>query len=260
MTTGMFEEGAVAVLTGAGPGMGRSIALGFAERGVDVVLASRRQERLEAIAQEVRASGREALAVVADLAKAEDCQRVVDEAMGRFGRIDHLVQNGHHPGDWVPVVDADPDVWHDVFEVNFFGALHLLQAAVPIMSDGSSVVLVNSGAAVRNPPTMGAYAASKAALASLVRTAALELGPKVRVNGVFLGPVSGESLNAGAAATANAQGVTEEEFFRKRAQELPIRQIPTPEQCSGAVLFFASTLAAPVTGQHLAVNGGQWVS
>lgn len=260
MTTALFEEGAVAVVTGAGPGMGRSIALGFAERGVDVVLTSRRRDRLEAIAQEVGATGRAVLPVVADLRSSEDCRRVVDEALTRFARIDHLVQNGHHAGDWVPVVDADPDVWHEVFDVNFFGALHLLQAAVPVMSDGSSVVLVNSGAALRNPPTMGAYAASKAALASLVRTAALELGPKVRVNGVFLGPVTGESLDAGAAATARAQGITEEEFFRQRAHELPIGQIPTPEQCAGAVLFFSSTLAAPVTGQHLAVNGGQWVS
>jgi NAD(P)-dependent dehydrogenase (short-subunit alcohol dehydrogenase family) len=256
----MFAEGAVAVVTGAGPGMGRAVAVGFAERGVDVVLAARRRERLEAVADAVRATGREALAVVADVAEPEDCRAVVDAAVERFGRLDHLVQNGHHPGDWARVADADPRSWQQVFDVNFFGALHLLQAAVPVMREGSSIVLVNSGAALRNPPTMGAYAASKAALASLVRTAALELGPTVRVNGIFLGPVTGESLDAGAAATAAGQGITEEEFFRQRAQELPVRQIPTPEQCAGSVLFFCSELAAPVTGQHLSVNGGQWVT
>jgi len=190
----------------------------------------------------------------------DDCRNVVDRTMERFGRLDHLVQNGHHPGDWARVADADPESWHQVFEVNFFGALHLVQAAVPVMGDGSSIVLVNSGAALRNPPTMGAYAASKAALASLVRTAALELGPTVRVNGIFLGPVTGESLDAGARATAEGQGTTEEEFLRQRAEELPVRQIPTPEQCAGSVLFFCSQLAAPVTGQHLSVNGGQWVT
>jgi NAD(P)-dependent dehydrogenase (short-subunit alcohol dehydrogenase family) len=151
-------------------------------------------------------------------------------------------------------------VWKQVFDVNFFGAMHLIQAAAPVMADGSSIVLVNSGAALRNPPTMGAYAASKAALASLVRTAAVELGPRTRVNGVFLGPVTGESLESGASATAAAQGVTVEEFFRARAEELPVRHIPTPEECAGSVLFFASELAAPVTGQHLSVNGGQWVT
>ncbi len=256
----MFEEGSVAVVTGAGPGMGRAIAVGFAERGVDVVVASRRRERLEPIAEEVRALGREAHVVPADLSNPDDCRAVVDGAIERFGRLDHLVQNGHPAGDWVRVADADPTTWQEVFDVNFFGSLHLIQAAVPVMSDGGSIVLVNSGAALRNPPTMGAYAASKAAMASLVRTAALELGPKLRVNGIFLGPVTGESLDNGAAATAAATDVTEEEFFRQRAQELPIRQIPTPEQCAGSVLFLCSDLAAPVTGQHLSVNGGQWVT
>lgn len=256
----MFEDGSVAIVTGAGPGMGRAIAVGFASRGVDVVLASRRRERLEAVAEDVRALGREPLIVPADLAQRDDCRAVVDKAIERFGRIDHLVQNGHHAGDWARVVDADPDSWRRIFEVNFFGAMHLIQAAAPVMSDGSSIVLVNSGAALRNPPTMGAYSASKAAMASLVRTAAVELGPKVRVNGIFLGPVTGESLDAGAKATAEGQGITEEEFFRRRAQDLPIGQIPTPEQCAGSVLFFCSQLAEPVTGQHLSVNGGQWIT
>ena len=256
----MFDEGSVAVVTGAGPGMGRAIALGFARGGVDVVIASRRRERLEPISEEVRALGREAVVVPADLSKPDDCRAVVDAAIERFGRLDHLVQNGHHAGDWARVADADPASWQEVFDVNFFGSLHLIQAAVPVMSEGSSIVLVNSGAALRNPPTMGAYSASKAAMASLVRTSALELGPKIRVNGIFLGPVTGESLDNGAAATAAATGITEEEFLRQRAQDLPIRQIPTPEQCAGSVLFFCSHLAEPVTGQHLSVNGGQWVT
>ncbi len=202
----MFEKGSVAIVTGAGPGMGRAIALGFASRGVDVVLAARRRERLDVLADEVRALGREPLVVAADLSDPDDCHAVVEQAIAHFGRLDHLVQNGHHPGDWVRIVDADPAAWKQVFDVNFFGAMHLIQAAAPVMNEGSSIVLVNSGAALRNPPTMGAYAASKAALASLVRTAALELGPKIRVNGVYLGPVTGESLDSGAEATAAATG------------------------------------------------------
>jgi NAD(P)-dependent dehydrogenase (short-subunit alcohol dehydrogenase family) len=256
----MFPSGRVAIVTGAGPGMGRAIALGFARHGVDVALAARRKERLDAIADEVRELGREPLVVVTDLAERDACHALVAATVERFGRLDHLVQNGHHPGDWKRVVDADPDTWKQIFDVNFFGAMHLIQAAVPVMSDGSSIVLVNSGAALRNPPTMGAYAASKLAMASLVRTTAVEVGPRTRVNGVFLGPVTGESLDAGAEATASALGITPEEFFRQRAEELPIRHIPTPEECAGAVLFFASDLAAPITGQHLSVNGGQWLT
>ena len=260
MQVEMFEPGNVAIVTGAGPGMGRAIALGFAVHGVDVVLAARRKERLDAVAAEVRALGREPLVVTADLSQRDDCHAVVEQAVAHFGRLDHLVQNGHHAGDWARIAVADPDSWKHIFDVNFFGAMHLIQAAAPVMHDPASIVLVNSGAALRNPPTMGAYSASKSALASLVRTAALELGPRIRVNGVYLGPVTGESLDTGAASTAAATGVSEEEFFRRRAEELPIRHIPTPEECAGSVLFFASRLAAPVTGQHLSVNGGQWVT
>lgn len=256
----MFEEDSVAIVTGAGPGMGRAIAVGFAERGVEVVLAARRRERLDALADEVRALGREPLVVATDLGSAADCRAVVDETMSRFGRVDHLVQNGHHPGDWMGIVDAYPTLWKQIFDVSFFGAMHLIQAAAPVMSGGSSIVLVNSGAVLRNPPTMGAYAASKAGLASLVRTAALELAPKTRVNGVYLGPVTGESLEGNIGPAVSAQGVTPEEFLRQRGEDLPIRHIPTPEECAGSVLLLASQLASPVTGQHLAVNGGQWVT
>ncbi len=208
----------------------------------------------------MRALGRQAEVVTADLADRHQCQAVIDRAMQRFGRVDALVQNGHHAGDWRTVVGAQADDWQAVFDVNFFAAMHLVRAAAEVMIDGSSIVLVNSGAALRNPPTMGAYSASKAALASLVRTSAVELGPRIRVNGIFLGPVTGESMDNGAASAAASRGLTVDEWLRQRAEELPVRHIPTPDECAGAVLFLCSSLAAAVTGQHLSVNGGQWVT
>jgi NAD(P)-dependent dehydrogenase (short-subunit alcohol dehydrogenase family) len=259
----VFRQGEVAIVTGVGPGMGRSIALGFATRGVDVVLAARRKDRLDAVADEIRALGREPLVQTADLSDQASCHALVDAAAERFGRVDILVQNGHHEGDWQPAATADPDSWRHIFEVNFFGALHLAQRVIPLMTaqGGGSIVLVNSGAAVRNPPTMGAYAASKAALASLTRTMALELGHVgIRVNGVFLGPVAGENLYRSGQGAADAAGSSLDDWLDRKAGELPLGSIPTPDECAGAVLFFASDLAAPVTGQHLAVNGGQWIS
>ncbi|KPM55184.1 short-chain dehydrogenase [Frankia sp. CcI49] len=259
----LFGAGKVAVVTGIGPGMGRSIALGFARSGVDVVLAARRADRLAAVAAEIRALGREPLSVPTDITDAGACQRLVAAAVERFGGVDILVQNGHHEGDWQPVMTADPDVWRGIFDVNLFGALHLVQAAVPVMRErgGGSVILVNSGAAVRTPATMGAYSTSKSALAALARTLALEVGGwGVRVNGVFLGPVLGENLErlgAGAAATA---GTSVEAWLRTKATEMPLGIVPSPDQCAGAVLFLASDLASVITGQHLAVNGGQWLS
>jgi NAD(P)-dependent dehydrogenase (short-subunit alcohol dehydrogenase family) len=259
----MFGTAKAAVITGVGPGMGRSIALGLARGGVDVVLAARRAERLEAVAAEIRALGRDPLVVPTDITDRASCQRLVDFAAERFGGIDVLVQNGHHEGDWQPVVDADPDVWRDILDVNLFGALHLVQAVVPVMRDrgGGSIILVNSGAAVRTPATMGAYSTSKAALAALARTLAVEVGGwRIRVNGVFLGPVLGENLTRLGAGAAAAAGSTVEEWLKVKATEMPLGFVPTPDQCAGAVLFLASDLAGAVTGQHLSVNGGQWLS
>lgn len=256
-------DGKVAVVTGIGPGMGASIAHTLARQGASIVLAARRVERLEAVEASLRAIGAEVAVVPTDIADPESCGRLVDAAVERFGRIDVFVQNGHHEGDWRPVIEADLDDWHHIMEVNFFGAVHLATRIVPVMvaGGGGSIVLVNSGAAVRNPPTMGVYSASKAAMASLARTLALEVGPSgVRVNGIFLGPVQGENLDNGGYAASQALGITLEDFKASKAAELPLRAIPTPDECAGAVLFFASDLSACVTGQHLAVNGGQWIS
>ena len=261
MPHALFSPGTVAVVTGIGPGMGRSIAVSFAEHGVDVVLASRREERLADVASDVRAVGREPLAVPTDIADQDACRALIDAAVERFGGVDVLVQNGHHDGDYRPILAADPDEWRAIFDVNLFGAMHLVQAAVPVMAGrgGGAVVLVNSGAALRNPPTMGAYAASKSALASFTRTLATEVGPSgVRVNGVFLGPVLGENIDRFGSKAADAAGITLDEYLAGKAADLPLGFIPSPDQCAGAVLFLASDLAAPITGQHLSVNGGQW--
>jgi NAD(P)-dependent dehydrogenase (short-subunit alcohol dehydrogenase family) len=243
--------------------MGRSIALGFAERGVDVVLAARRRERLEAVADEIRKLGREPLVVPTDLSDRDACLALIDAAIDRFGGVDILVQNGHHEGDWTRVVDADPDSWRHIFEVNFFSALHLVHRAVPNMRErgGGSIVLVNSGAALRNPVTMGAYATSKSALATLTRTLAVEVGQwNIRVNGVYLGPVLGENLERMGTGAAQASGQSLDQWLDVKATEMPLGFVPSPEQCAGSILFLASDLAQPVTGQHLSVNGGQWTT
>jgi NAD(P)-dependent dehydrogenase (short-subunit alcohol dehydrogenase family) len=259
----VFGPGKVAIVAGVGPGMGRSIALGLAHQGVDVVLAARRAERLEEVAQEIGNLGRKPLVVPTDITDAAACRNLVDATVDRFGGVDYLVQNGHHEGDWAAVLDAEAESWRAIFEVNFFSALHLAQAAVPEMRrrGGGSVVLVNSGAALRTPVHMAAYSTSKAALAALTRTLALEAGSGgVRVNGVFLGPVQGENLSRLASTAATAGGVTVDEWLSVKATEMPLGFIPTADQCAGAVLFLCSDLAEAVTGQHLSVNGGQWTT
>ena len=259
---GRLLAGKIAIVTGVGPGMGRSIALLFARHGASVVLGARSLSRLKDVATEIQQLGSESLAVACDIADQASCAALVQQAVSRFGRIDVVVQNAHHEGDWKPALDADTDEWRRIMDINFFGALNLVQQAVPAMGDaGGSVVLVNSGAAVRFPVNMGAYSASKAALAGLTRTLGLELGPRhVRVNGVFLGPVAGDNLFGLGQRAAEAAGLTLEEWIEMKAAELPLGHLPTPDECAGSVLFLASELSAPVTGQHLSVNGGQWVS
>jgi NAD(P)-dependent dehydrogenase (short-subunit alcohol dehydrogenase family) len=259
----MFRTGQVAIVTGIGPGMGRSIAVGFASHGVDVALAARRLPRVEAVAEEIRALGREPLVFPLDITDRAGCRRLVDATVERFGGVDFLVQNGHDEGDWSAAVDADLDRWRQVFEVNVFGALNIAQAAVPEIRKrgGGAIVFVNSGGAITVPPGMGAYSASKSALASLTRTMALELGPeKIRVNGVHLGAILGETVAAAAAKSAAAFGITEAEWYRQRnAASVLGGALPRPDDCAGSILYLCSDLARAVTGHHVAVNNGQWI-
>lgn len=261
----MFGEGKVAIVTGIGPGMGRSIALGFASRGVDVALAARRKERLDAVADEVRALGREPLVYPLDITDRAGCQGLIAATAEKFGGVDFLIQNGHDEGDWTPAIQADPDRWRRAFEVNFFGALHLAQAAAPAMRErgGGAMVFVNSGGALhaaKVPVGMGSYSASKAALASLTRTLASELADwKIRVNGVYLGAVAGETVEAAARTSGAAEGITPEAWMQRMLAPFAVPVLPTPEQCAGTILYLCSELAAAMNGQNIPVNGGQWL-
>src|SRR4029453_2160115 len=120
------------------------------------------------------------------------------------------------------------------FEVNVFAALHLVQASVPRMRErgGGAIVLVNSGAVLSNPPALGAYTASKAALAAVARTLAVEVGQwGIRVNGVFLGGVMGDNILRAAEHQSAAEGITVDQWLDRRAATLPLRAMPTPDQC-----------------------------
>lgn len=257
-------EGKVAVVTGIGPGMGREIALLLARHGAKLVIGARSAGATEETADTIRAEGGTVATAKVDLTDQTSCAAIVEKAIAAYGGCDIVVQNGAMVGDYKPVEDADLDVWRQLFEANCLSAVTLFKAALPAMKsrrDGR-IVLINSGAGNNRAPTgLAPYAASKGALAAVVRSIALEAGQHgVRCNGVHLGGIDGANHRQWVEqVAAPSYGMTAEQFLEMRYNEyLPLRRIPTAQDSAGAVLFLASDLSAAMTGQSVSVNGGEW--
>ncbi len=255
-------EGRVVVVAGAGPGLGRSVALACARHGARVVLAARRREALDAIANEIGATGAAAHAVTVDLTTAEGPARLVAAAAERFARLDALVYNAFTMGPMATAGECEPADWREPFEVNVVAAVQTTMAAAPMLASapsGGAVVMVNSQAARRSEPRRGPYAASKAALLSAARTLAGELGPQgIRVNSVVPGHIWGESLEAYFQQLAQQRASTPEQVYESVARQTALRRIPTADEIADAVVFLLSSMAGAITGQSLDVNAGNW--
>ena len=253
--------GRVAIVSGIGPGAGRSIALACAREGADVVLAARTVGALEQVATEVRAHGRRTLAVPTDVARPEDCRRLADAAASEFGRIDVLVNNAFRSAPYEPVEEASMDDWRQIFDVNLFGSVQLSQAVIPHMKArrAGAIVMVNSMSVRIIEPRFGGYAASKGALLVTVQTMAKELGGHgIRVNSVVPGYIWGPALARYFEHLAAERGVTPEAVYADVAARTALNHIPDSDEIADAVVFLASDLARAVTGQALDVNGGHY--
>lgn len=252
-------DGKVAFVSGIGPGMGTDIARLFAEHGARLVLGARTPERCEALADEL---GTEALAVRIDVTDRATCDAAVAAAVERFGRLDVLVNNAFHDGDFKRFLDADLDSWKATTEVNLWGTLGLTQAVARQMKeqgDGGRIVMVNTMSTVRIQERFGAYAASKAALATATKTLAKELGAfGIRVNAVHPGYIWGDSVEQYFHWQAQKKGISFDEQYQSVAGETALGYLPHSAEIAGSVLFLASDLARPVTGQALHVNAGHW--
>ena len=259
----MLLEGKVAVVSGLGPGMGRDISLALANEGADIVMCARSQERMEAVAKEILDLGRQALAVKCDITSKNDCEGVAAAAKDAFGHAEILVNNAFHQGDFSLFENADLDAWRTTFDVNLFGSLQLTQSLLPMLKESGDgrVIMVNTQSVQIVEPLYGAYGASKGALATATQTLARELGRYgVRVNGIHPGYIWGSSVEWYLNHLAEQNGTTFDDEYAKIADQTCLGYITPSSEIAGSVVFFASPLSKPVSGQALSVNSGHYLS
>jgi 7-alpha-hydroxysteroid dehydrogenase len=240
-------DGRVAVVTGAGRGIGAASAVALAEAGADVVVSSRTEDQLRKVAAEIEAAGGRPLAVPSDLSDPEAAAALADRAVERFGRLDIVVNNmgGALPR---PFLDTKPRHLENAFQFNVSTAHALTRAAVPhLLERGGTVVNISSVMGRISGRGFLAYGTAKAALAHYTRLAALDLAPKIRVNAVAVGSVATSALDI----------VMSSDELRTRIEEnTPLHRIGDPEDVAAAVLYLASPAAAFVTGGVVQVDGG----
>ena len=256
----MLLEGRVAVVTGIGPGIGRATALALAREGALLALGARTEETLKEVADEIESLGGRAVWAPTNIADAGACAALAALAKDSFGRIDILVQNAFMHPPFETTEGADPENWRKSFKVNVIGTLQMIQAVLPHMGDGGSIVVTNSMAARRPGPDSGAYVSAKMALLGLVRTLASEQGARgIRVNSVLPGYVDGPNLQVYFEWQAQERGTSADEVRAALYEETALKRIVSPDDVAGAIVFLASDLAHGITGIGIDVNAGHWM-
>lgn len=249
MTLKVFDlTGKVAIVTGGSKGLGREMAIALAEAGASVAVTSRTPADLEEVADEIRQQGGNALAVAADITKADQVETMVQQVMAGFGQIDILVNNAGMGG-ITPILELDEAEWDRYMNLNLKGPVLCAKYAGREMVKRQQGKIINVSSVFYRVTAryMGAYASSKAALVQFTRTLALEWSRyNIQVNalcpGYFTTPMSQEFL-------ASKAG-------QRLRQELPQQRFGDPEEIRGAIVFLASAATSYITGSALLVDGG----
>ena len=232
-------DGKVALVTGGSRGIGRAIALTFAENGADVVVSSRKLPDLEVVAEEIRATGRKGLAIASHVAKIEESTNLVEKVKAEFGRIDIMVNNAGTNPYMGPLIDAEEWAWDVTMNVNLKGPFMLGQLVARVMRDQGSGNIINiASAAGINPSMLHIYSVTKAGLIMLTRVMAMEWAKhNIRVNAIAPGLIMtrfSEALWKGTPAEEN---------------------IAMPEDVAGAALYLASDASRYVNGETIVISG-----
>lgn len=248
----------VAIVTGAGRGIGRAIALAFAREGADIVVFSRTLSEVEETANQIRALGRRALALRVDVSQKEAAENMVESALREFGKIDVLVNNAGILGPIGPLVENDPSHWVETIKVNLIGTFLCCKAVLPIMikQGRGKIINLSGGGAAYPRPRFSAYGASKAAVVRLTETLAEELKEfNVQVNAIAPGAINtriqGEILAAGEVAGEKALAEA------RKARETG----GTPPNVPAALaVFLASDESDGLTGKLISAVWDDWQS
>jgi len=243
-------EGKVAIVTGGSRGIGKAVALVFADAGADVVVASRKMEGLEPVAEEIRGMGRKALAVPTHAKKVADLQNLVDRTMEEFGRIDILVNNAATNPAMAAVVDTEEEIFDHIIATNLKGYFMLSKFAGKVMRDQKSghIVNISSAGGVSPAEGLGPYCISKAGINMLTKQMAMELGPyNVRVNAIAPRIVKTDFSKA---------LWTNDKLMEQEYKFTPLKVVASPEEIAQSALYLVSGAANYMTGHILVINGG----
>lgn len=254
----MELEGQAAIVTGAGRGIGRAIALELASMGADVVVAEMNEENGERVAEEVRALGRRAIALRTDVTRRADLEAMARRTVAELGRIDVLVNNaGIYRA--APPLEVDDEHWDAVMAINAKALFVASQVVLPSMVAAKRGTIINlaSMAGKLGTATSLVYAASKSAVISITRSLALSFAADgIRVNCVCPGFVKTDMWTQVEQGVSRVLGSTPEEINRQRLAQIPLKRWEQPEDVARVVGFLASDKSGYITGEAVNVSGG----
>jgi NAD(P)-dependent dehydrogenase (short-subunit alcohol dehydrogenase family) len=248
-------EGKVAIVTGGSRGIGEAIARAYAAHGAKVVVASRKQEGVDRVAEGIRAEGGEATGFAFHAGELDAPSRLVAQTIERYGRVDVLVNNAATNPHFGPFLTVEKGQWDKTFEVNTRGYFEAARAFAKHVGDRGApgaIVNVASVVALRGSPLQGVYAMTKAAVVSMTQTLAVELAAMgIRVNAIAPGIIDTKF----AAALVHNPDISKVVIERT-----PLRRVGRPDEIAGAALFLASDAASYVTGHTMVVDGGMTIA
>ncbi len=251
MTTSAFLlDGDVAVITGAGSGIGEGTAHVLANAGARIVCAGRREAEIERVANDIREAGGEAIAVRTDVTVDADVEHLMQSAVDQWGRLDILVNNAGGSPIQAPLVDMPREEWDNTVALNLTAVWNCTSVAAKLMNDGGRVVNVSSIAAARIVPNSGHYSAAKRGVNSLTESFAFELAPRIRVNAVLPGLVPTDIVMESLQLSDEDLPALEEQL------QIPAGRLGRPEDLGNAILYFVSPASEWVTGECVSISGG----